>query len=149
MVAAWPEALDEPVRQPDGSWMARFMPLPPGRCRFQQNANLPQLEEVRVSRQVNRHARGFCPRAEARLDLRPPERSALRALVRPHAHGRRLILAAAQSRPRNPSYGAAAARAAGRQKPEQIESSLLFPKWESLYRAYRAANSQVTSTCLA
>jgi hypothetical protein len=32
---------------------------------------------------------------------------------------------------------------------EQIESSLLFPKWESLYRAYRAANSQVTSTCLA
>jgi hypothetical protein len=54
------------------------------------------------------------PRAEARLDLRPPERSALRALVRPHARGRRLILAAAQSRPRNPSYGAAAARAAGR-----------------------------------
>ena len=32
---------------------------------------------------------------------------------------------------------------------EQIESSSLFPKWELLYRAYRAANSQVTSTCLA
>ena len=32
---------------------------------------------------------------------------------------------------------------------EQIESSLLFPKWESLYRAYRAANSQVTSAFLA
>lgn len=58
MVAAWPEALDEPVRQPDGSWIARFMPLPPDRCRLQQNANLPQLEEVRVSRQVNRHAGG-------------------------------------------------------------------------------------------
>ena len=32
---------------------------------------------------------------------------------------------------------------------EQIESSLLFSKWESLYLAYRRANSQVTSTCLA
>jgi hypothetical protein len=56
---------------------------------------------------------GGCPRAEARLNLRPPERSALCALVRPHPRGRRLILAAAQSRPRNPSCGAAAARAAG------------------------------------
>jgi len=45
-----------------------------------------------------------------------------------HTRGRRLILAAAQSRSRNPSYGAAAARAAERRKPEQIESSLLFPK---------------------
>ena len=25
----------------------------------------------------------------------------------------------------------------------------LFPRWESLYRAYRAANSQVTNSCMA
>jgi hypothetical protein len=37
----------------------------------------------------------------------------------------------------------------GPRETEQIESSLLFPKWESLYRADHAANSQVTSTCLA
>ena len=36
---------------------------------------------------VGRRARRFCPRAEASLDRRPPERSALRTLVRPRLRG--------------------------------------------------------------